>query len=283
MLRLLILLGLALGLAHATPTATAVRVVSQTVGSDELLLAVAAPEQIAALSHLAQDPMFSGVSREAAAFPKLALGDAETLLRHRPTHALFADYSRIELIEQVRRAGVEVIIFDRYHSLADAHANLKRLAAIIGPEAAERAERIIESDTERMAALNARLADVKPVKVIAPSTYGVIAGAATTFQDLCDHAGAENLAVTLGGLRGHAPPPNERLLRWPVERLVVSGADVKEALAPYRKLPPYQFMPAVREGRAVVIPSWMLGCVSHLRVAAYERLARELHPALFSE
>ena len=282
-LRRVLLLACALLALLSRADAAPHRVVSQTVGSDELLLAVAAPEQIAALSHLARDPQFSGVAEPAKAFPQITLGDAETILRHRPTLALFADYSRAELVEQVRRAGVEVMIFDRYASLADAHANLRRLAAALGPEAEARAERIVEADTRRLAALRARLADVRPARVIAPSTYGVIAGAGTTFHDLCDHAAAENLAATLGGLRGHAAPPVERLLTWPVDQVVLAGDSVSQALAPYRRLPPYQFMRAFREERVVLLAPWMLGCVSHLRVDAYERLARALHPERFAD
>lgn len=278
-LLLLCLLGLATVLRASGPVP---RVVSQTVGSDELLLAVAAPEQVAALSHLARDPVFSAVAEEAMAFPQITLGDAETILRFRPTLVLFADYSRAELVEQVRRAGVEVMIFDRYASLGEAHANLARLAAALGPEAEARAARIAGADTARLAALRARLLDARPVRVIAPSTYGVIAGAGTTFQDLCDHAGAENLATTLGGLRGHAAPPAEELLTWPIERVVLAGDSPDAALAPYRKLPPYRFMPVVREARAALIPGWMLGCVSHRRIDAYEALARALHPEAFA-
>lgn len=278
-----LLLACLLCLAALARAAEPARVVSQTVGGDELLLAVAAPEQIAALSHLARDPEFCSVAREAAAYPQIALGDAETILRFRPTLALFADYSRAELVEQVRRAGVSVIVLDRYKTLADAHANLRRLAAALGPEAGARAERVIADDQARLAKLGERLAGAKPVRVIAPSTYGVIAGADTTFQDLCDRAAAENLAATLGGLRGHASPPTEKLLSWPVERVVIAGDSLEAALAPYKKLPPYRFMPVVREDRAAVIAPWMLGCVSHRRVTAYEALARALHPERFSE
>jgi iron complex transport system substrate-binding protein len=278
-----LLLACLLCLATLVRATEPARVVSQTVGGDELLLAVAAPEQIAALSHLARDPGFCSVAREAAAYPQIALGDAETILRFRPTLALFADYSRAELVEQVRRAGVSVIVLDRYKTLADAHANLRRLAAVLGPEAEARAARVIADDESRLAKLGERLAGAKPVRVIAPSTYGVIAGADTTFQDLCDRSAAENLAATLGGLRGHASPPTEKLLTWPVERVVVAGDSLEIALAPYKKLPPYRFMPVVREERAAVIAPWMLGCVSHRRVAAYEALARALHPERFSE
>lgn len=258
------------------------RVVSQTVGGDELLLAVAAPEQIAALSHLARDREFSGVAVEAAAYPQIESGDAETILKFRPTLALFADYSRAELVEQVRRAGVRVVVFERYASIADAHENLRLLAAELGPGAKARAERIVAADTERLEALRGRLAGARTARVIAPSTYGVIAGACTTFQDLCDHAAAENLAATLGGLNGHATPPTEQLLVWPIERVVLSGDTVDAALAPYLRLPPYQFMPAIKERRVALISSWMLGCVSHRRIDAYEALARALHPEAFA-
>jgi len=278
MRRLFILLCLTLGLAHAAP---AVRVVSQTVGTDELLLALAEPAQIACLSHIAREPAFSAVAKEARAFPALDYGDSETILRHRPTLLLSADYSRLELVEQVRRAGVKVIVITRYHTLEDAFANLRLLAAELGGRAPERAEAIIADCTRRVERLREKLRDVKPVRVIAPSTYGVIAGADTTFEDLCAHAGAINLATTLGGLRGHQPPPNEQMLTWPVDRVVVEGDDDASALAPFLKLPPYQYMPAVRERRIARIEPYMLSSVSHHRVEGYEMLARALHPEVF--
>jgi iron complex transport system substrate-binding protein len=99
----------------------AVRVVSQTVGTDELLLAVAEPSQIAALSHLSRDPAFSGISEEAKGYPQLALNaDLESLLQYRPTLVLCADYSRAELVAQARRVGLNVVIITRYEPMPDA-------------------------------------------------------------------------------------------------------------------------------------------------------------------
>jgi iron complex transport system substrate-binding protein len=279
------------GLAAPPP----IRVISQTVGNDELLLAVAAPSQIAALSHLAADPDFSAVAAQAAAFPRLSKNaTAESLLAHSPTLILFTDYSRPELVAQTRRAGVRAIIIKNYRTLADAYANLRLVAAELGPDAAARAARLIAGCETRLAALRARMAGARPVRVIAPSTYGMIPGRDSTFQDLCDHAAAENLAATHGGLRGHAPPPAEKMLTWPVDKVVLitashphdvrpaAGEDpVQAALAPFLKLPPYQFMPAIRDRRVALLEPWQLSCVSHHRLAAYERLARELHPERF--
>lgn len=266
-------------LGAAEPAAGPVRVVSQTVGSDELLLALAAPEQIAALSHLGRKVEFSTVAAEAAKYPQIALGDAETILKYAPTLVLVADYSRAELVTQLQRAGVRVLVFDRYKTLEDSYANLRLLARELGAEA--RAEAVIASCEARVAALRAKLAGVRPVRVIAPSTYGVIPGDDTTFADLCAHAAAENLAATLGHLRGHAAAPSEQMLSWPVEAVVLMGSEREKSLAPYRGLVPYKFMAAVREGRAVLIAPSLMSCVTHYRIDAYEQLARQLHPEVF--
>lgn len=278
--RVLVVLLLLLGCGRSA-FAAEVRVVSHTVGTDELLLAVAAPEQIAALSHIADDPLFSAVAEAARKYPKINHGDVESVLRYRPTLMLAADYSRLELVEQVRRAGVRVLVLDRYDTLADSFANLRKVAAELGGEAPARAEAVIADCERRVAELERRLADRTPVRVIAPSTYGVIPGEDTTVQDICDHAGAINLAATLGGLRGHAPPPNEQMLVWPVERVIVAGETLEDALEPFRKLPPYSLMPVVRESRAVVLKPYMLSVVTHHRVEAYEMLAKALHPEAF--
>jgi iron complex transport system substrate-binding protein len=267
----------------AVLTPAALRVVSQTVGSDELLLALAEPSQVAALSELADNTNYSAVASQAAAFPRIpANGDAESILRYRPTLVLCADYSRTELVTQLKRAGVPILIFDRYATLDDAFANLRRLARELGPDAEKRAETLIAEGQARIQRLKSALAGVAPKRVIAPSTYGVMAGDQTTFQDLCDHAGAINLGATLGGLHGHSPPPSEKMLTWPIDAVVLDGPDLTAALAVFKKLPPYAYLAAVREGRAVRVESYQLSCVSHHRIDGYEQLARALHPEAFT-
>jgi len=275
-----LLIGLALA-ASAWAEPVLVRVVSVTVGTDELLLALAEPGQVAALSHLATEKEFSAVAEEASRYPKLARGDAEAILKFNPTLVLAANYTPAELVELVRRTGVRVIVFAHYNTLDESNANLRLLARELGGEAPARAERIVADCEARVRALALKLAGVKPVRVIAPSTYGVIAGADTTFQDKCDHAGAVNLASTLGKLVGHQAPPNEQMLAWPIDRVVVAGDTLEVALAPFREIPPYQFMPAVKEGRAALLKPYMLSSVTHHRVEGYEMLARALHPELF--
>lgn len=277
-LRALGLVMLATACVLGAAEAPAVRVVSQSPGTDELLLALAEPGQIAALSHLARDPQFSAVAKEAEAFEVLTRGDAETILRHRPTLVLLTDYTRPELAAQVKRAGARIWTYDRYATLADVHEALRSLAGELGGEAPRKAERVISDGKARVAALNRRIAGRERVAALAPTTYGVLAGRDTTFDDLCAHAGADNLAAKRGRLTGFARLPTEAMLGWPVDVFVV-GSESRE----FEYTPPYPQMMARRNIRVVRLEPWMLGCVSHRRVEAYEALARELHPEAFGE
>ena len=252
------------------------RVVSQAVGTDELLLALADPGQIAALSHISHEGQFSPVADEARRFPAIKDSDAESVLRFRPDLVLAASFTRPETLALLRRAGVRLVVLDRFDTLEDVYASLRILGHELGQEA--RAEALIAQCRGRVDALAMRLKGVKPVRVLSAGVYPFTSGADTTFQDLCDHAGALNVA-TEAGLKGHAPTPSEKLLVWNIEVLVAAGdGDVRARLG---EIPHYRVLPAFKAGRLVVIPGPMMSSVSHHRIEAYEALARALHPDRF--
>jgi iron complex transport system substrate-binding protein len=277
-LRLLAAFCVAALLAAAPGGRRAARVVSQTVGTDELLLAIADPAQVAALSHIATDPRFSAVAAQARRFPQLSGKDAEDVVRYRPDLVLVSSYTRPELVAQLRKAGLRVLSFDRFNTLDDAYHNLRLLGREPGREA--QAEALVAACRARVADLARRLAGVKPVRVLAPSSYGFLGGRNTTFQDLCDHAGAINVAGE-EGLEGHAPTPAEKVLAWKVDKLVLSGEDGPWALERVRKLPPFMYMEAAKAGRFVLLSGRGISSVTHHRIDAYEQLARQLHPERF--
>jgi len=269
---LALLLALALPLGAARPQ----RVVSQTVGTDELLLALADPGQIAALSHIAQDARFSPVATEAKRFPMIRESDAESVLRFRPDLVLATTFTRPETLNLLRRAGVRLLVLDRFDTLEDVYASLQLLGRELGQEA--RAEALVAQCRARVDTLAARLRGVRPVRVLSATIYPFTSGAGTTFQDLCEHAGALNVAAE-AGLRGHAPTPSERLLQWRAEVLVVS--DDPGIQARLGEIPHYRALPAFKAGRLVPVPGPLMSSISHHRIAAYEVLARALHPDRF--
>ena len=252
------------------------RVVSQAVGTDELLLALADPGQIAALSHISHDARYSPVAEDAKRFPAITDSDAESVLRFRPDLVLAASFTRPETLALLRRAGVRLVVLDRFDTLEDVYASLRILGRELGQEA--RAETLITQCQGRVAALAERLKGVKPVRVLSAGVYPFTAGKGTTFQDLCEHAGALNVAAE-AGLKGHAPTPSEKLLVWNVEVLIAAGDDTSRARL--AAIPHYRVLPAFKAGHLVVIPGPMMSSVSHHRIVAYEALARALHPERF--
>ena len=245
-----------------------------------LLLALAAPGQIAALSNLARDPRYSPYAREAGRHPGLRTGETEDILRFRPDLVLAASFTAAETVALLRRAGVPVLlVLDRFDSLEDLYANARKVGQALGRAA--RAEELVRAWQGRVAALAVRLRGRPPVRVVAVGLYPYTAGSGTTFQDLCDHAGAVNVAAEMG-LKGHAPTPGEQMLAWKVDALVAPaepGLDLRARLA---SLPPYKFMAAFRNGRVVALSGALLASTSQARLDAYEALARALHPEAFS-
>ncbi len=272
--RLLLAFAVAAALMAAPPR----RVVSQAVGTDDLLLALADPGQIAALSHLGQDERYAPSWREAKRYPALRNSSAEDILRFRPDLVLTTSYAPPEGVALLKRAGVKIHLVERFERLEDVYASLRRLGAELGRE--KQAEALIRSCQGRVQALAARLQGAKPVRVLAAGIYPYAAGAETSFQDICDHAGALNVAAE-AGLKGIVPMPGERALTWRAEVLVGSQDRGEDLAAQLRQISPYKFMPALRQGRIVTLPGALFSATSHRRVETYEWLARALHPERF--
>jgi len=252
------------------------RVVSQTVGTDELLVALAGPGQIASLSHLARDPSFTSDVKGHAAYPCMRTGTAEDILRFRPDLVLVASYTAPETLTILRRAKVALVVLDKFESLEDLYGNARRIGAALGRPG--RAEELIGQWQARVAGLDRRLRGLKRTRVLAVGLYPFTAGAGTTFQDLCDHAGALNVAAEQG-ITGHQPTPNEKVLTWQVEVLVTEqGERMADKL---KTMPPYKFMEALKRGRLVEIPGPLMSATGQARLDAYETLARALHPEAF--
>jgi len=254
------------------------RVVSQAVGTDDLLLALAEPGQIAALSNLAHDERYSPSFREARRFKALRNSSAEDILRFRPDLVLVTSYSPPESIVLLKRAGVNVFPVDRFERLEDVYASLRGLGAALGRS--RQAEELIRACQGRVAELARRLQGARPVRVLAAGVYPFASGSDTSFQDICEHAGALNVAAE-AGIRGIVPMPGEKALTWRAEVLIgpqEPGADLSAQL---RGISPYRYMPALRQGRVVPIPAALLAATSHRRIETYEWVARALHPECF--
>ena len=120
------------GVAEAAPR----RVASLNLCTDELLLALAAPEQIASVTHLAQNPAETPLWRQARRYRKND-GSLVSVAGIRPDLVLTMGGGARDRVRIAERLGIKVLDLPFPQSLADIEQSVRDVAAALGrPRAA---------------------------------------------------------------------------------------------------------------------------------------------------
>jgi iron complex transport system substrate-binding protein len=126
--RLIALLALACcGVAHSAPQ----RVASLNLCTDELLLLLAKPGQIASVTRLAADPAETELAPRAKGL-HLNDGRMESLVRIRPGLVVTGGFTNAYAGAMARRLGYRVVDVPPPQSLADVRRNVRTVAAALG-------------------------------------------------------------------------------------------------------------------------------------------------------
>ncbi|MBB5714386.1 iron complex transport system substrate-binding protein [Sphingomonas aerophila] len=185
------------------------RIVSLNLCADQLLVALADPGQIAALTDLSRDPAMSAVARRAATLP-VARGAAEAVLALRPDLLLASPGTSSATMAHLRGRYVEVDLppADRY---ADIVGQVRTVAAAVGHP--DRGEALIR----RMDARLARIARTGRGRIAASyQRRGYLTGTGTLTDELMMRVGLVNLAARLG---------KPMLARVPLEQMALARPD----------------------------------------------------------
>ncbi|MGD8808867.1 MAG: ABC transporter substrate-binding protein [Gammaproteobacteria bacterium] len=141
---ILLVTGILTSSAHAAPS-----VVSINLCTDQLVLNVAAADQILSLSWLAMDPDESMLPDEAQMYAP-NYGTAEEVIRFGPDVVVAGAYTNVYTRALLSRLGFEVLEVDTARSVEDVAVNLMRIGAAIDRVAAAR--QTVEAMRRRVAA-----------------------------------------------------------------------------------------------------------------------------------
>lgn len=182
----------------ADARAGAARIASINMCSDQLLMALADPEQIVGLGPYARDPHLSFMAREAQRFPQLS-GEAEDVLVLQPDVVLAGRYGKRATRELLRAKGIKLAEFDVPRSIDDVKAQIKQLGELVGhPDRASALNARIDEAADRTRQAAARWQG----RVLPLSRRGWIAGSDSLISSLLSTAGLVNAAAELGLRRG---------------------------------------------------------------------------------
>lgn len=277
-------LTLALGATAAVLTATVMaspartaealpRVASTTVCADQMVLALAAPEQIAALSPDAASPWLSLLADRAAGLPLLR-PSAEGYLAAGAEVVITNAWSEAQTAALLERFGLTVIRLPLAEDMDSVVASIREVAAVLGQS--DRGEALVAAVRQKMAAVEAAPNGGGRLGLYLRPDGGT-AAAGSFVATLMDTAGLRNQA-TEQGLSGWSSYDLERFIAAPPEVIVTSFFE-----SPHRsRNGGFGNHPAFLRRAAALpeahVPGAYWVCAGWILAEAAERLNRELAP-----
>lgn len=267
-----------------TLTAPPARIVSQTLGTDEILFAICPRERIAGITELAFNSAYSKIVDEAKASGIKTIYGPEDIIALKPDLVFIASYTRAEMATLLRAAHAPVFRFSNFDRIDDVAGNVRQVGYLIGEDAA--AARVVDDMTARLARARAvAAASGRRPRIMTYDGSGYTAGADTLFDDVIRQAGGVN--VSAGHAKGFGRVSGEQILEWQPEYLIC-GAKPGEADLVRRRLmdnPAIASSTAVKSGRLILMDTRVFLTSSHHVVTAVEALVDALygagtHPAL---
>jgi len=212
---------LLLAILFSTPVSAApARVASINLCTDQLLLLLADPAQIASVSRLALERESSFMARVASGYP---VNDAkvEQLLTLNPDLILAGYFSPRPLIRLLRQLGYRVEIVGLTESIADIRNNISRVARLLGHAA--RGEALIATMDARLQAVARQSPSTtrRPIALFY-QPRGYTSGRNTLQDEALAIAGWRNLAAE-SAISGYGHIGLEQLLAGQPEQLFTSA------------------------------------------------------------
>lgn len=219
---LLLLAGLAFALAACAPAVPAARgdaahpaIVSLNPCLDAILVEIAPPAQVLALSHYSRDPGSSSIPASLAARYGVTGGTAEEVIAARPDLVLASIYLPAPTRAALERAGLKVATFGSPTTLAESAAQVRAVATLAGRREAG------EALAARMAPPPSALAKPK-IDALLWQPGEIVAGETTLIAELLREEGFASHAAARG-LRQADRVSLEGVLADPPRVLLVAG------------------------------------------------------------
>ena len=194
------------------------RVVSLNLCSDQLLLMLADPDQIASISHLAVEEKSSFVAKQASAFP-LNHARLEEIIDYQPDLILAVSYSNPRLLNTLRKLGYEIhqmALGSRPEQIAQ---EIRRLAERLGQ--IRRGDELIADMLKRLRSEPSTSSPARPAAVFY-QPRGYTSGSDTLQNEALKLAGWRNPAAE-AGITGYAPVSLEQVILWQPDVLFTSS------------------------------------------------------------
>jgi iron complex transport system substrate-binding protein len=264
-------LASALLLVAAPALAEAPRIVSINMCTDQLLLAIADPEQIIGLSPFAQDAERSWAAGRAMDHPVLS-GTAEEVLYLKPDIVMAGRFTRRATRNLLRAKGFQVEEFDPVRNIAESREQIRRVGVLTGHQ--KRAEAHIAALDAAIESVRAS-ASKRDLRILPLQRRGWVSGGETLITELLGLTGLSNAASELG-LKSGGQVSLEAIVKLRPDALLISRDDITAEDQGRAMLHHPAIHAMFPPERRLVIPQSLTVCGGPMLAEALERLAVEI-------
>jgi iron complex transport system substrate-binding protein len=255
------------------------RVMTLSVGYDEITLDLVDPSRIAGISMYTADPTISNVADRVTGISRIGRG-AEQVLAAKPDLVIADPFTDKNLVQQVQQAGVTVAVLDLVGAYDGFTESIRLFAYLYGED--QRGADLIQSINDRLGRIDAVVAkhasEPKPrVLILQGNAY--VAGAGSNMDGIIRRAGGINVAAE-SGISGTKQISLESIIAMNPDTIIVPGTPEQNAkdFAQVTDNPALASVPAVRNKRIAGATSTYLFTLSHWNVRAMEELVHVLYP-----
>jgi iron complex transport system substrate-binding protein len=253
------------------------RIVSQTLATDEILMAICEPQRIAALSSEADNPQYSNIIEEAKQVRGRVSGSAEQILQLKPDLIFVASYSKAEFYELLKAANAPFYRFSNFDKIEDIKSNIRIVGYAIGED--QKAEDLVLKMEREIEATKSRTPKhAKPLRVMSYSLSGYTAGANTLFDEILKTVGAVNVS-TENKIEGFGKISSEQLTKWNPD-VIIASEDRKDIEITRQNLLNNAAVAVTNAGknkRVIVLPNDTFLSISHHVTKAIDQISQELY------
>jgi len=211
-----ILVNVALLLWATLTYAAPQKIVSLNLCTDQLLMLLADPNQIASLSKIVDDPNVSFLAEKSAEYKKNR-GDAEEIFINSPDLVVAGVYTEKATVQILQSLGVLVEIFPIEQNFNDIVKNIRKMGLLVGHS--DRAEKMIDDFNIRLEELSSGINE-RPRAAIY-SANGYTTGTDTMSGQILKTAGFRNITEEVGMSFGGTLPLETLVMLQP--DLVITG------------------------------------------------------------
>lgn len=262
------------------------RIVSLTLGTDEMLLDMVDKNRIIALTIYADDPNISNIADRAKDIPNKIVSEAETVISLQPDLVFTDTYANAEFVQQLRDSNISVYVFKTPSNIEEQRKTVLEIAHVVGED--KKGQEIVAWMDGKLKEIEEKLSALKEEEKLTVFDYGEIgtSGKGTNYDDIVTRAGLINV-VSRAGIEGWPQISKEKLVEYNPDIITVpswfydKSITLESFINNIKNDKSLADVKAVKNNRLLAIPNQHISAISHYVVLGVEDVAKAAYPELF--